>query len=193
RGPHGELRLALEAAHSRHRIIHAEGDRTGAAMVRALIAVVRHLPAIEVREHAEVRRLVVREGRMAGVEVVTSAVEGHGSMVEGIAATDVILATGVVGQLYAETTNPAASTGDGWALASEVGAERRDLELLQFHPTALRLRGVNPAPLVSEAVRGAGAHLVDWTGQRFTREFDDRAELAPRDVVARAVEYAVSE
>jgi L-aspartate oxidase len=193
RGPDGELRFGLEAAHSRHRIIHAEGDRTGAAMVRALIAVVRHLPAVEVREHAEVRHLVVREGRIAGVEVVITAIDGQGSSVEGIVATDVILATGGVGQLYAVTTNPAASTGDGWALADEVGAELRDLELLQFHPTALRLRGVNPAPLVSEAVRGAGAHLVDWTGQRFTREFDDRAELAPRDVVARAVEYAVSE
>ncbi len=193
RGPDGQLRFGLEAAHSRHRIIHAEGDRTGAAMVRALLAVVRHLPDVEVREHAEVRRLVVREGRIAGVEVVVTSAEGRGSRVEGIAADDVILATGGVGQLYAVTTNPAASTGDGWALADEVGAELRDLELLQFHPTALRLRGVNPAPLVSEAVRGAGAHLVDWTGQRFTREFDDRAELAPRDVVARAVEYAVSE
>ncbi len=192
RGPDGELRFGLEAAHSRHRIIHADGDRTGAAMVRALIAVVRHLPSIEVREHAEVRRLVRKDGRIAGVEVVT-AVEGRESKVEVIPARDVVLATGGVGQLYAVTTNPPTSTGDGWALADEAGAELRDLELLQFHPTALRLRGVNQAPLVSEAVRGAGAHLVDWTGQRFTREFDDRAELAPRDVVARAVEYAVSE
>jgi L-aspartate oxidase len=192
RGPDGQLRFGLEAAHSRHRIIHADGDRTGAAMVRALIAVVQHLPTVEVREHAEVRRLLMLGGRVAGVEVVTAA-GGPASRVEVIPARDVVLATGGAGQLYAVTTNPETATGDGWALADEVGAELRDLEFLQFHPTALRLRGVNPAPLVSEAVRGAGAHLVDWTGQRFTLEFDDRAELAPRDVVARAVEYAVSE
>jgi L-aspartate oxidase len=199
RGPDGQLRFGLEAAHSRNRIIHADGDRTGAAMVRALLAVVRHLPEIEVREFTEVRRLVVAEGRMAGVETVT-ALASHGlrderrrASVELIPATDVVLATGGVGQLYTVTTNPEAATGDGWALADEAGAELRDLEFLQFHPTALRLRGVNPAPLVSEAVRGAGAHLVDWTGQRFALEFDDRAELAPRDVVARAVEYAASE
>ncbi|HJS47247.1 MAG TPA: FAD-binding protein, partial [Gemmatimonadales bacterium] len=187
-----QLRFGLEAAHSRHRILHADGDRTGAAMVRALLAVVRHLPAIEVREHSEVRRVLLREGRVAGVEVVTT-VEGQGSRVAVLRAHDVVLATGGVGQLYAVTTNPETSTGDGWALAEEAGAELRDLEYLQFHPTALRIRGVNPAPLVSEAVRGAGAHLVDWTGQRFALEFDDRAELAPRDVVARAVAYAVAE
>ena len=193
RGPDGQLRFGLEAAHSRHRILHADGDRTGAAMVRALLAVVRHLPAIEVRERSEVRRVLLREGRVAGVEVVTGGVKGRGSRVEAIAAGAVVLATGGVGQLYAVTTNPETSTGDGWALADEAGAELRDLEYLQFHPTALRIRGVNPAPLVSEAVRGAGAHLVDWTGQRFVLEFDERAELAPRDVVARAVAYAVAE
>ena len=195
RAPDGALRFGLEAAHSRHRILHADGDRTGAAMVRSLTAVVRHLDEIEVRDFAEVRRILV--GGSAG-RSPASAVEGvelvrGDGAIEHVSADEVVLATGGVGQLYAVTTNPLGSTGDGWALAHEAGAELRDLEFLQFHPTALRIRGVNPAPLVSEAVRGAGALLVDWTGQRFAFEFDARGELASRDVVARAVAYAVSE
>jgi aspartate oxidase len=96
----------------------------------------------------------------------------------------------VSGQLYAVTTNPLGATGDGWALAHEVGAELRDLEFLQFHPTALKLAGVNPAPLISEAVRGAGAHLVEQDGRRFALDADPRGELGPRDVVARVVQEA---
>jgi L-aspartate oxidase len=102
----------------------------------------------------------------------------------------VVLATGGVGQLYAVTTNPKVATADGWALAYQAGARLRDLEFLQFHPTALKLPGVNPAPLISEAVRGAGALLVDRDGRRFALDADPRAELAPRDVVARAVAAA---
>jgi L-aspartate oxidase len=195
RASDGSLRFGLEAAHSRHRILHADGDRTGAAMVRSLTAVVRHLDEIEVWEFAEVRRILAggSNGQLPNRTVEgLELVRGDGS-VEHLAADHVVLATGGVGQLYAVTTNPLGSTGDGWALAHEAGAELRDLEFLQFHPTALRLRGVNPAPLVSEAVRGAGALLVDWTGQRFAFEFDARGELAPRDIVARAVAYAVSE
>ena len=107
-----------------------------------------------------------------------------------IHAPAVVLATGGVGQFYAVTTNPKVATADGWALAHHVGAKLRDLEFLQFHPTALKLPGVNPAPLISEAVRGAGALLVDREGRRFALEADPRAELAPRDVVARAVAAA---
>ena len=102
----------------------------------------------------------------------------------------VVVATGGVGQLYAVTTNPKVATADGWALAHRVGAKLRDLEFLQFHPTALKLPDVNPAPLISEAVRGAGALLVDRAGRRFALEADPRAELAPRDIVARAVAAA---
>src|SRR5919107_5769314 len=98
-------------------------------------------------------------------------------------ASAVVLATGGVGQLYAVTTNPRVATADGWALAHRAGARLRDIEFLQFHPTALKLPGVNPAPLISEAVRGAGAVLVDKAGRRFAVEADPRAELAPRDVV----------
>ena len=101
-----------------------------------------------------------------------------------------MLATGGVGQLYAVTTNPKVATADGWALAHQAGARLRDLEFLQFHPTALKLPGVNPAPLISEAVRGAGALLVDRNGNRFALDADPRGELAPRDVVARAVAAA---
>ncbi len=116
----------------------------------------------------------------------------HGGVSSALTASAVILATGGVGQLYAVTTNPKVATADGWALAHHVGAQLRDIEFLQFHPTALKLPGVNPAPLISEAVRGAGAVLLDGAGRRFALDFDSRGELAPRDVVARAVAAADS-
>jgi L-aspartate oxidase len=181
----GRLRFGLEAAHSRPRILHADGDRTGAELVRCLTAVARHLPEITILEHTEVRRLVTEGDRVVG-----AIVQDWERRTTGIPACGVILATGGVGQLFAVTTNPRGATGDGWALAHEVGAELRDLEFLQFHPTALKLHGVNPAPLISEAVRGAGAHLVDTTGRRFALDADPRGELAPRDVVAREVQAA---
>lgn len=181
-GGDGRLRFGLEAAHTRPRILHADGDRTGAMLVRCLTAVVRHLPQIKLYEHAEVRRLVRDGDRVTGAIVLDASGRAH-----GIPASAVVLATGGVGQLFAVTTNPLGATGDGWALAHEVGAELRDLEFLQFHPTALKLPGVNPAPLISEAVRGAGAILVDAQGRRFTLDDDPRGELAPRDMVARAV------
>jgi aspartate oxidase len=107
-----------------------------------------------------------------------------------VAASAVVLATGGVGQLYAVTTNPKMATADGWALAHRAGAQLRDIEFLQFHPTALKLPGINPAPLISEAVRGAGAVLLDTNGHRFALDHDARGELAPRDVLARAVAAA---
>lgn len=185
RAEDGKLRFGLEAAHTRARILHADGDRTGAMLVRCLTAVVRHLPQIRLFEHAEVRRLVHQGDRVVGAIVLDQSGRPH-----GIPASAVVLATGGVGQLFAVTTNPLGATGDGWALAHEVGAELRDLEFLQFHPTALKLPGVNPAPLISEAVRGAGALLVDSSGRRFTLDADARGELGPRDVVARAVAEA---
>ncbi|HEX5632683.1 MAG TPA: FAD-dependent oxidoreductase, partial [Gemmatimonadales bacterium] len=185
RSADGRLTFGLEAAHSRPRILHADGDRTGAELVRCLTAVARHLPEITILEHTEIRRLVVEGDRVVGA--IGLDWEGRSF---GIPACGVILATGGVGQLFAVTTNPQGATGDGWALAHEVGAELRDLEFLQFHPTALKLHGVNPAPLISEAVRGAGALLVDSTGRRFALEADPRGELAPRDIVARAVSEA---
>jgi L-aspartate oxidase len=182
RAPDGRLRFGLEAAHTRPRIIHAGGDRTGAALVAFLTGVIREHPLIEILEHTEARALIVEEGRVTGVLLVQPDRSSF-----AVRANAVVLATGGVGQLYAVTTNPRVATADGWAMAHRAGAELRDLEFLQFHPTALKLPGVNPAPLISEAVRGAGAWLVDRNGHRFALDHDPRGELAPRDVLARAV------
>ncbi|MDZ4258903.1 MAG: L-aspartate oxidase [Gemmatimonadales bacterium] len=180
----GSLRFGLEAAHSRARIIHAAGDRTGAMVVAALARVVKDHPRIEVREMTRVRRLVRHGDAVVGAVVLDAA-----GVPEAIAAPAVILATGGVGQLFEVTTNPPVATADGWALAHAAGAELTDLEFLQFHPTALALPGVNPAPLLTEALRGRGAWLVDQSGHRFVFDSDPRGELAPRDVVARAVAH----
>jgi L-aspartate oxidase len=184
RAPDGTLRFGLEAAHSLPRIIHSGGDRTGAAIVAFLTDIVRALPEIEIREHTEALALHHDSWRVTGVIVSR---EGQ---VETLEAPDVVLATGGVGQLYSVTTNPLVATGDGWALAWRGGAELRDLEFLQFHPTALKLPGLNPAPLITEAIRGAGGILVDREGRRFCFDADPRGELAPRDVVSRAVAAA---
>ncbi|MCA9767752.1 MAG: L-aspartate oxidase, partial [Gemmatimonadetes bacterium] len=182
RGPDGELRFGLEAAHSRPRILHAEGDRTGAALVEALSRVVLADRRIEVLERTQVRRLVRHRERVVGAILLDEGGEPF-----AVSAPAVVLATGGVGQLFEVTTNPPVATGDGWALAHAVGAELSHLEFLQFHPTALRIAGVNPAPLLTEALRGKGAWLVDARGERFMLALDPRGELAPRDVVARAV------
>jgi len=182
RAPGGMLRFGLEAAHSRARIIHAEGDRTGAALVEALSTVVRADPRITLMERTWVRRLVRHDDRVVGAIVQDELGEPS-----AISSPAVVLATGGVGQLFEITTNPPVATGDGWALAHAVGAMLEHIEFLQFHPTALRVPGVNPAPLLTEALRGAGALLVDGNGERFMLAIDERAELAPRDVVARAV------
>ena len=185
RAPDGRLRFGLEAAHTRPRIIHAGGDRTGAALVAFLTRVIRDHTLIEILEHTEARALIVEGGRTAGALLVQPARTAF-----AVRASAVVLATGGVGQLYAVTTNPKVATADGWAMAHNAGAELINLEFLQFHPTALKLPGVNPAPLVSEAVRGAGAWLVDGAGRRFALDADPRGELAPRDVLARAVAAA---
>jgi len=191
RGPDGKLRLGLEAAHSRPRIVHAGGDRTGAMLIACLAHILARHPLVEILEYTEVTRLLFeRRGTRGGGRVVGVTALSGGTQSVSVLAPAVVLATGGVGQLYAVTTNPLPATGDGWALAYQVGAELRDLEFLQFHPTAAKLPGVNPAPLVSEAVRGAGATLVDRDGRRFMIGIDPRAELAPRDVVARAVAAA---
>ncbi|MFL5447768.1 MAG: L-aspartate oxidase [Gemmatimonadales bacterium] len=185
RGPDGRLRLGLEAAHTRPRIIHAGGDRTGAALISCLAQVISDHREIEILEHTEVTGLLSLKGSVAGVTLIR-----QGGPAETLAASAVILATGGVGQLYEVTTNPRVATADGWALAHKIGAQLRDIEFLQFHPTALKISGLNPAPLISEAVRGAGAVLLDQAGHRFALDFDSRGELAPRDIVARAVAAA---
>jgi L-aspartate oxidase len=182
RGPDRTLRLGLEGAHSRPRILHAGGDRTGAMLVGCIAQIVSRDPLIEIFEHTEITRLLVTGERVVGVAAVRQG--GPPLVLTGPA---VVLATGGVGQLFAVTTNPLPATGDGWALAHAAGAKLRDLEFLQFHPTAVKLPDVNPAPLISEAVRGAGATLVDQAGRRFVLDVDPRGELASRDVVAQAV------
>ncbi|WP_336646025.1 L-aspartate oxidase [Microbacterium sp. USHLN186] len=174
RAPTGELSRGLEAAHSRARIAHAGGDATGAAISAALCARVRE-SAVLVREGCMAADLLVEQGRVRGIRLLGG---------ETLRADAVVLATGGAGQLYAQTTNPSSTTGDGIALALRAGAQAADLEFVQFHPTVLA--GAAPF-LISEAVRGAGAVLRDADGRRFLLDEHPDAELAPRDVVARAV------
>lgn len=178
----GRFALGLEAAHSRQRIVHAQGDGTGREAVRALAAAVRATPSITVLEHVEVRRLLVEDGAISGVMVAGAS---DGAILR---TRRVVLATGGAGALFADTTNPMTSFGLGLALAARAGAELADLEFVQFHPTALAVPGHEGGrtPLISEAVRGEGAQLVNGAGERFLRDTPG-AELAPRDVVTRAV------
>ncbi|CDX53784.1 L-aspartate oxidase [Mesorhizobium plurifarium] len=179
RTPKGSLCLGLEAAHSQRRIVHAHGDGSGREVMRALVAAVRSSPSIVVVEGVEARRLAVRENAIRGVWASCSL----GPVFFG--SRRVILATGGIGGLFLDTTNPPGSCGQGLALAARAGAVLADLEFIQFHPTALE-SPERPMTLVSEAVRGEGATLIDETGRRFLDGVPG-AELAPRDVVARAV------
>ncbi|GAA1551209.1 L-aspartate oxidase [Kribbella hippodromi] len=185
----GEISLGREGGHHRNRIAHAGGDATGAEIERALVAAVKRAKDIRIIEHALVLDLLTAaDGAIAGV---TLHVMGEGQLdgVGAIRARVVILASGGLGQLYAATTNPSVSTGDGMALALRAGAKVRDLEFVQFHPTVLWLgkSAKGQQPLVSEAVRGEGAFLVDHTGKRFMLGQHELADLAPRDIVAKAI------
>jgi L-aspartate oxidase len=189
RMPNGGLALTREGGHHRNRIVHAGGDATGAEVQRALEAAIRRNPGIEVIEHALVLDLLTAaNGQAAGVSLHVLG-EGTPDGVGAVLARAVVLATGGMGQVYAATTNPEVSTGDGVALALRAGAVVTDLEFVQFHPTALYLgpgaRGQQP--LVGEAVRGEGAVLVDGNGKRFMADVHELADLAPRDVVAKAM------
>jgi L-aspartate oxidase len=192
RGPDGEISLTREGGHHRDRIAHAGGDATGREISRALIAALHAVqddPGIEVREHALVVDLLQdAERRVCGV---TLHVIGEGQ-VDGVGAAHaraVVLATGGLGQVYSSTTNPSVATGDGVAAALRAGAVIADLEFVQFHPTVLWLgEGASgQQPLISEAVRGEGAFLVDTDGVPFMQGLHPMADLAPRDVVARAI------
>jgi L-aspartate oxidase len=181
RGEDGELQLGQEAAHQRRRILHAQGDATGAEMVRALAERAREVATITAHEKVFALDLALEGGRVVGV----LADHGHGRVVFHRAGA-VVLATGGLGQLFAHTTNPPENTGDGLAMAARAGARLIDLEFIQFHPTALAV-AEDPLPLVSEAVRGEGALLYNELGERFMPPVHPLAELAPRDVVARAI------
>lgn len=185
----GELSLTREGGHHRDRIAHAGGDATGAEIQRALAAAIRAAPDIEVVEHAlAVDLLLSDEGSVAGITLHVMG-EGQRDGIGAVRARAVVLASGGLGQVFSQTTNPAVSTGDGMALALRAGAVLRDLEFVQFHPTVMYLgpdsRGQQP--LISEAVRGEGAFLVDFGGNRFMQGQHELADLAPRDVVAKAI------
>ena len=196
RGPDGEIALTREGGHGRDRIAHAGGDATGKEISRALIAslcaaliAVKQDPGIEVLEHALVVDLLQdKDSRVCGV---TLHVIGEGQL-DGVGAARaraVVLATGGIGQVYSATTNPSVATGDGVAAALRAGAVIADLEFVQFHPTVLWLgEGASgQQPLLSEAMRGEGAFLVDRDGVRFMAGVHDLADLAPRDIVAKAI------
>jgi L-aspartate oxidase len=177
----GALRLGREAGHGHARIVHAGGDRTGASVMQALRAAVLRRPDIRVLEGFELVDLLLSGGRAAGVLLERA----DGSRL-GVAAPQVVLATGGIGACFEHSTNPSSSRGSGLAAAARAGAALSDLEFVQFHPTALAVGGER-LPLLTEALRGAGAVLLDDAGRRFMTEVHPDAELAPRDVVARAV------
>jgi L-aspartate oxidase len=178
----GELALGREAAHQRRRIVKAGGDATGHEILKTLIQAVCDHPSIEVVENVTAQDLLILENRVVGVAGTENAAKRR---VE-FAAGAVVLATGGMGRLYRFTTNPIEATGDGIAMAARAGAMLADMEFVQFHPTALAI-GKDPMPLVTEAVRGEGATLVNDLGERFMLAVHPDAELAPRDVVARAI------
>jgi L-aspartate oxidase len=177
-----KLAFTREAAHSRSRILHAHGDSTGREISRALLARAHTIPHLHLRPHAFTTRLLVESGRAVGVQFID---ENDGSLHE-IRAGALLLATGGLGQLYRETTNPEVATGDGIAIAYEAGAILSDMEFVQFHPTALAVKGA-PRFLLSEALRGEGGILRNINLERFMKRYHEAQELAPRDVVARAI------
>ncbi|MFH9723911.1 L-aspartate oxidase [Streptomyces sp. NPDC017254] len=190
----GEIALTREGGHHRRRIAHAGGDATGAEISRALVEAIRDR-GVRTIEHALVLDLLTdAEGRTAGVTLHVMG-EGQHDGVGAVHAPAVVLATGGMGQVFSATTNPGVSTGDGVALALRAGAEVSDLEFVQFHPTVLFLGAGSEGqqPLVSEAVRGEGAHLVDADGVRFMTGQHELAELAPRDIVAKAITRRMQE
>lgn len=181
-GAGGGLRLGREGGHGRARIVHGGGDASGARMVEALVAAVAAAPHVQWRGGVDVDGLLLRGGRVVGVHLHGAGAAGG----EWVQASAVVLATGGIGALFARTTNPAGADGAGIALAMAAGAQVRDLEFVQFHPTALDVAGPT-LPLVTEALRGAGARLLAADGQPVMDGLHPQGDLAPRDVVARAV------
>ncbi|GIM63913.1 L-aspartate oxidase [Planomonospora venezuelensis] len=187
--PDGELSLTREGGHHRDRIAHAGGDATGAEIQRALTAAVERAPEIEVIQHAlAVDLLRAADGGVAGLTLHVLG-EGQHDGVGAVHCRAVVLASGGLGQVFSQSTNPSVSTGDGMAVAMRAGARLRDLEFVQFHPTVMWLGpdSQGQQPLISEAVRGEGAFLVDFEGNRFMQGEHPLGDLAPRDVVAKAI------
>ncbi len=177
----GSLVLGRDGGHSRHRVVHALGDATGKEVMRAVIEWTRRLRNVQIWENTFTHDLLTDDGACRGALIVDR--RGMKTMVW---AKQTIVCTGGAGQLFRESTNPAVATADGHASAYRAGAELRDMEFMQFHPTVLYIAGSSRS-LISEAVRGEGAYLVDKNDHRFMPQYDERAELAPRDVVSQAI------
>jgi L-aspartate oxidase len=178
-----KIAFTREGAHSRSRVLHAHGDSTGREISRALYLKAAAMKPITFREFEFTTDLLLEGGRVTGVRVLD-----QGGRTREIRASSVLLATGGLGRVYSDTTNPAVATGDGVAMAFRAGAEISDMEFVQFHPTALYLKGA-PRFLLSEALRGEGAYLRNFELKRFMAKHHELAELAPRDVVARAIAH----
>ncbi len=178
-----KIAFTREGAHSRSRVLHAHGDSTGREIGRSLYLKASAVKTITFREFEFTTELLVRDGEVVGIRVLDQSGQLH-----EIHAGAVLLATGGLGQVYSNTTNPAVATGDGVAMAFRAGAEISDMEFVQFHPTALFLKGA-PRFLLSEALRGEGAYLRNLELKRFMPKYHEAAELAPRDVVARAIAH----
>ncbi|MDQ2865638.1 MAG: L-aspartate oxidase, partial [Candidatus Eremiobacteraeota bacterium] len=178
----GELALGREAAHQRRRIVKAGGDATGHEILKTLIAAIRAIASVTIVEDTTADDCIVHDGIVGGVYASDNATGACRAYI----APAVILATGGIGRLYRYTTNPIEATGDGIAIAARAGVTLADMEFVQFHPTALAI-GRDPMPLVTEAVRGEGAILMNDLGERFMPAVHPDAELAPRDIVARAI------
>ena len=177
----GELELGREGGHSHERIVHAQGDATGAEIMRAVIQRTRSLDHVHILEDAFTLDLLTHGGHCRGA--IVSCGGGEPLMVW---AKETILCTGGAGQVFRESTNPSVATADGSSLAYRAGVELSDMEFMQFHPTVLYIAGSSRS-LITEAVRGEGAHLVDSAGDRFMPDYDERAELAPRDIVSQSI------
>ncbi len=177
----GELLLGREGGHSHHRVVHALGDATGREVMRAMIEHTRELPNVDIWESSFTLDLLTHEDHCRGALIVHP---DRGRTL--VWAKQTILCTGGGGQIYRESTNPAVATADGHAIAYRAGAQLRDMEFIQFHPTVLYIAGSSRS-LVTEAVRGEGAHLVDRRGYRFMFDYDERGELAPRDIVSQSI------
>ncbi len=177
----GKLVLGREGGHSHQRIIHALGDATGKEIMRAMIQHSRQMGHIDIWEETFTLDLLTHEGRCHG-----AIVSRRGEAPQLIWAKQTILCTGGCGQVFRESTNPRVATGDGHAIAFRAGAELRDMEFMQFHPTVLYIAG-SSRTLITEAVRGEGAYLIDSRGNRFMGDYDSRMELAPRDVVSQSI------
>ncbi|MEM8743978.1 MAG: L-aspartate oxidase [Pseudomonadota bacterium] len=184
KGLEGKLQLSREAAHGARRIARVKGDLAGKAIMAAVTDAVRKTPSIHVLEGMSAHALATSKGRVCGVHLWSSASLGAGATTI-LPAKAVVLASGGTGQLYGVTTNPASANGEGVAMAALAGAVIADAEFVQFHPTALNI-GRDPAPLATEALRGEGAILINSRGERYMSGVHQDAELAPRDVVARA-------